>query len=87
MLAIRDNFVNIYYRGGNILNIKEHNKGFYQALFDNQYNKSGLLIPDSPTEIDNQNDSRSWLNPSQAERLLWTNTSQPMARQRESSNS
>ncbi len=62
MLAIRENFINIYYRGGNILNIKEHNEGFYQASFDDQYNKSGLLIPDSPTEINHQNDSRSWID-------------------------
>ena len=61
MLAIRENYINIYYRGGNILNIKEHIKGFYQASFDDQYNKSGLLIPDSPTEIYDQNDSRSWI--------------------------
>ncbi len=51
MLAIRENYINIYYRGGNILNLKEHHKGYYQASFDDQYNKSGLLIPDSPTEI------------------------------------
>ncbi len=62
MLAIRENFVNIYYRGGNILNIKEHNKDFYQASFDDQYNKSGLLIPESPTVINHQNDSRSWID-------------------------
>ena len=62
MLTIRENFINIYYRGGNILNLKEHNKGFYQASFDDQYNKSGLLIPDSPTEINHQNDSRSWID-------------------------
>ena len=62
MLAIRENYINIYYRGGNILNIKEHNKGFYQTSFDDQYNKSGLLIPDSPTKIINQNDSRSWID-------------------------
>ncbi|MEL7658105.1 MAG: hypothetical protein AAGU75_19600 [Bacillota bacterium] len=62
MLAIRENFINIYYRGGNILNLKEHNKGFYQASFDDQYNKSGLLIPDSPTKINNQNDSRSLID-------------------------
>lgn len=62
MLAIRENFINIYYRGGNILKIMEHNKGFYQASFDDRYNKSGLLIPDSPSEINNQNDSRSWID-------------------------
>lgn len=62
MLAIRKNFINIYYRGGNILNLKEHNKGYYQASFDDQYNKSGLLIPYSPTKINNQNDSKSWID-------------------------
>ena len=62
MLAIRENFINIYYRGGNILNIKEHNKGFYQASFDEQYNKSGLCIPDSPVEIHNQADARIWVD-------------------------
>jgi hypothetical protein len=62
MLAIRENFINIYYRGGNILNIKEHNRGLYQASFDEQYNKSGLLIPDSPAEINYQDDARSWID-------------------------
>ena len=62
MLAIRENFINIYYRGGNILKIMEHNKGSYQASFDDRYNKLGLLIPDSPSEINNQNDSRSWID-------------------------
>ena len=62
MLAIRKNFINIYYRGGNILNLKEHNKGFYQASFDNQYNKSGVFIPNSPTQINNQSDSKSWID-------------------------
>ena len=62
MLAIRENFINIYYRGGNILNIRKPNKGFYQASFDENYNKPGLSIPDSPTEIIHQNDARSWVD-------------------------
>jgi hypothetical protein len=60
MLAIRENFINIYYRGGNILNIKEHSKGYYHASFDEQYNKSRISIPDSPTELNDQNDARDW---------------------------
>ena len=55
MLAIRENFINIYYRGGNILNLKEHNKGFYQASFDDQYN------PDSTSP--NQSNWRIWIKP------------------------
>jgi len=62
MLAIRENYINIYYRGGNILKIKEHNKSNYQASFDKQYNKSGLLIPDTPTEVSSQKDSKSWVD-------------------------
>ena len=62
MLAIRENIINIYYRGGNILEITEQDKGPYKTSFDRNYNKSGLFIPDSPTEIINQNDSRSWID-------------------------
>lgn len=61
MLAIREDYINIYYRGGNILKLKEHKKGFYRASFDDKYNKSKLPIPYSPAEINIQNDSRSWI--------------------------
>jgi hypothetical protein len=59
MLAIRENYINIYYRGGNILNIKEHSKGFYQTSFDDQYNKSEKIIPDLHANITSQEDSTS----------------------------
>jgi hypothetical protein len=62
MLAIRENYINIYYRGGNILNLKEHPKGYYLASFNDQYNKSGLAIPDSLREISTQADSMSWID-------------------------
>lgn len=62
MLAIRENFINIYYRGGSILRLTETSKGIYRTFFDNQYNKSGLEIPSSPTIIKTPDDSMIWVD-------------------------
>ena len=61
MLAIRDGYINVYYRGGNILKVTERPEGFYQAYFDEQYNKSGQKMPNSPATITNQDDARKWV--------------------------
>jgi hypothetical protein len=61
MIAIRENYINIYYRGGNILRIHEQNKGNYKASFDSQYNLSDLVIPDSPLTITNPEDAKKWI--------------------------
>lgn len=45
MLAIRDNYINIYYRGGSLLKVKEQGKDSYQSSFDDQYNKSEKKTP------------------------------------------
>ncbi len=45
MLTIRDGFINIYYRGGNILRVTEKKGGTYSAFFDEHYNKSGQEMP------------------------------------------
>ena len=60
MLAIRDGYINIYYRGGNILRVTEHNQGFYQTYFDENYKKSVKDIPFSSEIIKNIEDSRNW---------------------------
>jgi len=45
MLAIRKNYINIYYRGGNIIRVKTNSKGRYSAAFDSQYNVFNKNLP------------------------------------------
>ncbi len=61
MLAIRKNYINIYYRGGNILRVTERSKK-YTADFDENYNLSDKEIPNSPAAITSQNDSQNWVD-------------------------
>lgn len=60
MLAIRNQYINIYYRGGNILRVKQ-GKGNYSTFFDDQYNKSGVPITSLPAAIKSQNDAHEWV--------------------------
>ena len=62
MLAIRTNYINIYYRGGNLLKIKAKNKGSYPSSFDKKYDKYGGTLPGLPAAIKNQDDARTWIN-------------------------
>jgi hypothetical protein len=51
MLAIRENAVNIYYRGGNLVRIAGQKPGRYKADFDAKYNLSGQALPALPANI------------------------------------
>jgi len=62
MLAIRDNYINIYYRGGNILRVKERRRSPYLSSFDKKYAKSGEKIPKLPTTINDKGNARRWVS-------------------------
>ena len=62
MLAIRKGYVNIYYRGGNILRITELSDS-YKAEFDANYKlpSCNSAIPNSPNYITTSKDADSWV--------------------------
>jgi len=62
-LAIRDNYINIYYRGGSILKLIEQIHNSYQPSFDNRYDISSKGIPEMPGFIKSQNDAKAWVSP------------------------
>lgn len=61
MLAIRDGFINIYYRGGSILRVTENKGGPYSGFFDERYNKTGQKMPVMPATIENQDNAKVWV--------------------------
>jgi len=62
MLTIRNDFINVYYRGGNILEVKEFKKRkTYGCSFDKSYNKTGREMPTMPATINNQDDAKEWV--------------------------
>lgn len=63
MMAIRKNYINIYYRGGNLLKLSVKSKSIYRAEFsDERYNLSGRTLPIRPATITQQKDADTWVN-------------------------
>jgi hypothetical protein len=61
MIAIRKNYINIYYRGGNLIRVTEQSAGSYRVFFEEQYNKSGQPGPILPASLHIQEDARHWV--------------------------
>ena len=62
MFAIRENYVNIYYRGGNILRITQRTNDSYMAEFNGEYDKFDHGLPDSPSVIGAREDAEKWID-------------------------
>jgi len=65
MLAVRDGYVNVYYRGGNILKLSEKGDG-YDASFDPKYTEGlssrfQLPLPNSPKRIVSETEVKQWV--------------------------
>ena len=61
-LEIRDNTVNIYYRGGNLLQI-EYKSNQFSAFFDRNYlDPAETFIPNLPEFLQSDEEVKLWLN-------------------------
>jgi len=62
MLALRGSFINVYYRGGNILKLtRDERSGKYDAYFDKNY-LQGKKWLDLPPQLVTDIDVSAWLN-------------------------
>ncbi len=68
MIAIRHDYINVYYRGGSILKLMEQSKHSYQASFDNGYFAAGQSIS-LPSTINTQDDAKNWVDSFQTLKL------------------
>lgn len=60
-LEIRNNYINIYYRGGNVYKIKEESNATFSVYFNTDYFKTSRTLALPPSIVSNRTDSQLWL--------------------------
>jgi hypothetical protein len=68
MIAIRHNYINVYYRGGSILKLTEQSAHSYQTSFDHGYFAAGQSIS-LPSTINTQDEAMNWVESLQTLKL------------------
>lgn len=69
LLSIRGDYINIYYRGGNVLRVEKSGDG-YRSFFDPKYNKNAESSLDLPRQIYHQDHARKWVESLQSLKLM-----------------
>jgi len=59
-MEIRENYINIYYRGGNIVQVGQSDIGFTASFNENYFKKIKAELPILPKVLETEDESKEW---------------------------